>query len=343
MISVKKITMKDIAEKANVSKATVSRVINRTDPVSQEVREKVEKIIDEYNYKPSSVARSLARNETKVIGLIIPDIANAFYSVLVEGIAGTAHDRGYNVFLCNTFRDHNLEIEFLNLLEEKEVDAIILTTFYSSEKQKAFISNYQKPIVTVNRKFTREDSTIVPNIDIDNFQGAYDAVSYLINTGHKKIGIIRAADEDRTCIDRVEAYKKALKDNNLPIKEEYIVGYDFHFESGYEGMMKILTNEEQPDAMFCISDEIATGAIHAVNDYGLKVPDDISIIGFDDIPLAKRYLPSITTVKQPIFEMGKAATEILINLITGKVKKNAVEDIVLEHELITRNSTISRL
>ena len=342
MISVKKITMKDIAEKANVSKATVSRVINRTDPVSQEVREKVEKIIDAYNYKPSSVARSLARSETKVIGLIIPDIANAFYSVLVEGIAGTAHDQGYNVFLCNTFRDHALEIEFLNLLEEKEVDAIILTTFYSSKEQKEFISNFQKPIVTINRKFTREDLRIVPNIDIDNFQGAYDAVSYLVNTGHKKIGILRAEDEDQTCIDRVTAYKAALKDNNLPVKEGYIAGYDFHFESGYEGMMKILTTEEQPDAMFCISDEIATGAIHAINDFGLKVPDDISIIGFDDIPLAKRYLPSITTVKQPIFEMGKAATETLIKLISGKISKSAVEDIVLEQELVIRGTTISR-
>ncbi len=343
MILVKKMTMKDIAEKANVSKATVSRVINDTVPVSQEVREKVEKIINEYNYKPSSVARSLARNETKVIGLIIPDIANAFYSVLVEGIAGTAHAQGYNVFLCNTFRDHALEIEFLNLLEEKEVDAIILTTFHNSKKQKEFISNYEKPMVTVNRKFTREDLTIVPNIDINNFQGAYDAVSYLINTGHKKIGILRAEDEDRTCIDRVKAYKKALKDYDLPIKQEYIVGYDFHFESGYEGMMKILMNEEQPDAMFCISDEIATGAIHAINDFGLKVPDDISIIGFDDIPLAKRYLPSITTVKQPIFEMGQAATETLINLITGKVKKSEVADIILAHELVIRDTTISRL
>jgi LacI family transcriptional regulator len=338
----KKITMKDIAEKANVSKATVSRVINRTDPVSQEVREKVEKIIEEYNYKPSSVARSLARSETKVIGLIIPDIANAFYSVLVEGIAGTAHQGGYNVFLCNTFRDHDLEIEFLNLLEEKEVDAIILTTFYSSKKQKDFISRFKKPIVTINRKFTREDLSVVPNIDIDNFQGAYDAVNYLIKTGHKKIGILRAKDEDQTCIDRVTAYKAALKDHNLPIKECYIVGYDFHFESGYESMMDILTTQEQPDAMFCISDEIATGAIHAINDYGLKVPDDISVIGFDDIPLAKRYLPSITTVKQPIFEMGQAAAETIINLIAGTVKMSDVEDIILDHELVIRDTTILR-
>lgn len=335
--------MKDIAKKAGVSKATVSRVINKTKPVSSEVREKVEKVIDEFNYRPSSVARSLAKSETKVIGLIIPDISNAFYSVLVEGISHTAHSRGYNVFLCNTFRDHDLEIEFLNLLEEKEVDAIILTTFHTTKEQKEFIRKFHKPVVTVNREFLGKKLPKVPNIDIDNFKAAYDAVSYLIDTGHEKIGIVRAEQQDQTCIDRLNAYKQVLIDHHMPVNEGYIVGYDFHFESGYEGMMEILENEEQPDAMFCISDELATGAIRAINDFGLRVPEDISVIGFDDIPLAKRFIPSISTVSQPIFEMGKAATDTIIKLITGEVKRADVEDIVLDYELIMRESTMSRL
>ena len=339
----KKLTMKDIARKAGVSKATVSRVINKTKPVSREVREKVEQVIDEFNYRPSSVARSLAKSETKVIGLIIPDISNAFYSVLVEGISHTAHSRGYNVFLCNTFRDHDLEIEFLYLLEEKEVDAIILTTFHTTTEQKEFIRKFHKPVVTVNREFIGKKLPKVPNIDIDNFQAAYDAVSYLVKTGHKKIGIIRAEQQDQTCIDRLNAYKQVLRDYNMPINEGYIVGYDFHFESGYEGMMEILKNEEQPDAMFCISDELATGAIRAINDFGLKVPEDISVIGFDDIPLAKRFIPSISTVSQPIFEMGKAATDTIIKMIKGDFNENDIEDIILNYELITRESTMSRL
>jgi LacI family transcriptional regulator len=335
--------MKDIAKKAGVSKATVSRVINKTKPVSKAVREKVEKVINEYNYKPSSVARSLAKSETKVIGLIIPDISNTFYSVLVEGISHTAHSKGYNVFLCNTFRDHDLEIEFLYLLEEKEVDAIILTTFHTTKEQKEFIRNFHKPVVTVNREFIGKGLPKVPNIDIDNFQAAYDAVSYLVNTGHKKIGIIRAEQQDQTCIDRLNAYKQVLVDHNMPVDESYIVGYDFHFESGYEGMMEILENEEQPDAMFCISDELATGAIRAIKDYGLRVPEDISVIGFDDIPLAKRFIPSISTVRQPIFEMGKVATDTIIKMIKGTFKKEAIEDTILSYELITRESTMSRL
>jgi len=335
--------MKDIAKKAGVSKATVSRVINKTKPVSREVREKVEKVIDEFNYRPSSVARSLAKSETKVIGLIIPDISNAFYSVLVEGISHTAHSRGYNVFLCNTFRDHDLEIEFLNLLEEKEVDAIILTTFHTTKEQKEFIRKFHKPVVTVNREFLGKKLPKVPNIDIDNFKAAYDAVSHLVATGHKKIGIVRAEQQDQTCIDRLNAYKQVLIDHNMPVKDGYIVGYDFHFESGYEGMMEILENEEQPDAMFCISDELATGAIRAINDFGLRVPEDISVIGFDDIPLAKRFIPSISTVSQRILEMGKAATDTIIKLITGEVKRENIEDIVLNYELIMRESTMSRL
>lgn len=339
----KKLTMKDIAKKAGVSKATVSRVINKTKPVSREVREKVEMVINEYNYKPSSVARSLAKSETKVIGLIIPDISNAFYSVLVEGISHTAHNKGYNVFLCNTFRDHDLEIEFLNLLEEKEVDAIILTTFHTTEEQKDFIRKFRKPVVTVNREFIGKNLPKVPNIDIDNYQAAYDAVTYLIKTGHKKIGILRAEQQDQTCIDRLNAYRQVLIDNNIAVNENYIVGYDFHFKSGYDGMMKVLKNEEQPDAMFCISDELAIGAIRAINDFGLKVPEDISVIGFDDIPLAKRFIPSITTVSQPIFEMGKTATDTIIKMLTGECKRENIEDIILNYQLVTRESTMNRL
>jgi len=339
----KKLTMKDIAKKAGVSKATVSRVINNTKPVSREIRKKVEKVVDQYNYKPSSVARSLAKSETKVIGLIIPDISNSFYSVLVEGISHTAHSKGYNVFLCNTFRDHDLEIEFLHLLAEKEVDGIILTTFHTTKEQKDFIKKFHKPMVTVNREFIGENLPRVPNIDIDNFQAAYDAVGYLIKTGHKKIGIIRAEQQDKTCIDRLNAYRQVLEDHDMVINEGYVVGHDFHFESGYEGMMKILRNEEQPDAMFCISDELATGAIRAINDFGLKVPEDISVIGFDDIPLAKRFIPSITTVSQPIFEMGKAATDMIIKMLKDECKRETIEDVILDYHLVTRESTMNRL
>lgn len=337
----KKLTMKDIAKEAGVSKATVSRVINHTKPVSAEIRQKVEKVINEYNYKPSSVARSLARSETHVIGLIIPDISNAFYSELVEGISHTAHSKGYNVFLCNTFRDHDLEIEFLNLLEEKQVDAIILTTFHTTKEQKDFIKKFHKPVVTVNRLFTGKDLPRVPNIDIDNFEAAKDAVEYLVETGHKRIGVVRAEQQDQTCIDRLEAYKCVLKKHNMPIDDHLIVGYDFHFESGYEGMMDILENHEHPDAMFCLSDELATGAIRAIFDYGLKVPEDISVVGFDDIPLASRFMPAITTISQPIFEMGKAATDTIYKMLTDEDTKE-IKNTVLHHEMIIRESTKKR-
>ncbi|MEA1975223.1 MAG: LacI family DNA-binding transcriptional regulator [Bacillota bacterium] len=337
----KKITMKDIAEKAGVSKATVSRVINKTKPVSLEVKERVEKIIEENNYKPSAVARSLANRETKVIGLIIPDLSNAFYAELVRGISRTAHSKGYNVFLCNTFKDQELEMEFLELLDEKEVDAIILTTFHTTEVQKDFIKKFKKPVVTVNRNFEGENLPIVSNIDIDNYKASYEAVKYLIDINHKKIGVIRAEKEDETCVERLEGYKDALRDNQIECDKKYIIESDFHFKSAYSGMMKILKYDEVPDAMFCFSDELAMGAIRAIIDFGLNVPNDISIIGFDDIPMAKRFIPSITTIKQPIFKMGKVAMETLYGMIIDK-EKISEKNIILDYELVIRDSTIIR-
>lgn len=334
--------MKDIAKEAGVSKATVSRVINNTKPVSKEIRDKVQKVIDKNNYRPSSLARSLAKKETKVIGLIIPDLSNIFYSELVEGISSTAHKYGYNVFLCNSFKNHDLEIEFLELLEEKEVDAIILTTFHTTDRQKEFIKKFNKPIVTINRKFEGKDLPNVPNIDIDNFQAAYDAVEYLVKTGNKSIGIIRAEKKDKTCIDRFEGYKKVLEDYNIPINEKFIVGSDFHFESSYNSMSQILKEDEKPDAMFCLSDEIATGAIRAIIDNGLKVPEDIAIIGFDDIPLAKRFIPSISTISQPIFEMGKRAMDTTYKMIIND-SPDDIGDTILDYELVIRDSTIDRI
>ncbi len=333
--------MKDIAREAGVSKATVSRVINNTNPVSEEVRKKVEKIIKKNNYIPSSIARSLSKKETKVIGLIIPDLSNSFYSELVRGISRTAHNNGYNVFLCNTFKETKLEMEFLNLLEEKEVDAIILTTFHTTEAQKDFIRRYKKPIVTVNRIFEGEGMPFVPNIDIDNYKASYEAVDYLIKSGHKKIGVIRADKDDNTCIDRLRGYKQVLNDNLMIADESYIIDSDFHFQAAYDGMMKILKNKNRPDAMFCFSDELATGAIKAIIDSGLKVPEDISIVGFDDIPLAKRFIPSITTVKQPIFDMGKVAMETVCNMIIKK-DDDRIANVTLNHEFVVRNSTINR-
>jgi LacI family transcriptional regulator len=331
--------MKDIAKKAGVSKATVSRVINNTKPVSKEIREKVEAIIEETGYTPSSVARSLAKRETFIIGLIIPDLTNDFYSELVRGISDAARKHGYQVILCNTFRDHEREIDFLNLLKEKQVDAIIFTTFHVTKEQIDFFKNFNKPVVTVNREFTHKNLPVIPNIDINNYKASYEAVSYLIRTGHEKIGIIRAEKHDKTCIHRYEAYRQALEDHEMAYDPDLVVGEDFHFESGYYGMKKILEKGKVPDAMFCLSDELATGAIKAIYDFGLKCPEDISVIGFDGIPLSMRFIPSISTVSQPIFDMGSTAMETVYKMINDEP---VTQEILLNYKLVIRDSTKDR-
>lgn len=331
-----KVTMKDIANMAGVSKASVSRVINNTKPVSDEIRNKVQKAIKETDYTPSSIARSLAKSETHIIGLIIPDLANSFYTELVRGISEAAHKHGYNVFLCNTFRDHSLEMEFLNILKEKEVDALIFTTFNITKEQKDFMKKYDKPIVTVNRDFKDKDLPLIPNIDIDNFQAAYDATKHLIDKGNKKIGIIRADEEDGTCISRLKGYKKALKDNNLKIDKSLIIGKNFKFNSAYNQMENLLEINDQIDGMFCISDELASAAIKAILDHGLNVPEDISVIGFDDVLLSRQYNPEISTIHQPIFKMGTVAMETAYKMLQ---KKSVDKNIILPYKLIERESS----
>lgn len=332
-----KMTIKDIAEIAGVSKATVSRVLNNTKPVSDEIKERVQSVIDETGYRPSSLARSLSRQRTGILGLIIPDVANPFYAELVKGMSEVAKAYHYNILLCNTFREHEKEREFLELLEDKEVDGIIFMTFEFHKYQKAFFDRYRKPIVTVNRHFEGQE---IPNVDIDNEAAAYSAVRYLIELGHRRVGIISSSKTDDTAIYRVDGYRRALEEAGLSAEEDLVVESDYHFKSAYEGARQLMTLEDPPTAIFCLNDELAVGAIKYLNDTGRSVPEDVSVIGFDDVPLASMFIPSLTTIRQPIYEMGATAARLLIK----RVKDEPLEwnQQTLPFELVIRNSTAER-
>lgn len=334
----KKITIKDVAKLAGVSKATVSRVLNNSKYVSPEVHERVVKVIEETGYKPSSIARSLVSKETKLVGLLIPDVSNPFYSELVKGMVEVANKYNYNILLCNSFFHVDKEVEFLRILLEKEVDGIIFMTNEITDEHREFFEKYHKPTITVNRKFWGFD---IPNVDIDNFSAAYDATKYLIELNHRRIAIIRAPESDETAgVERFEGYARALKDAGIPLNESLVKEGNFKALSGYKAMKELLNLNNPPTAVFCVNDEMACGAVKCVMEKGLGVPEDISVMGFDDVPLASMFIPSITTIKQPIYEMGALSMELMYKMIKGEDVE--VKTYVLPHQLVVRDSTKER-
>ncbi len=328
-------TIKDVAKKAGVSKATVSRVINNSKPVNDETRKKVIEAIKELGFKPNPIAKSLVSKKTKIVGVIIPDISNHFVAELVKGIESTCNEEGYNILLCNTFFSFDKEMEYLKMLKEKYVDGIVFMTAELKDEHIKFFKSYKIPFTFINRECKELD---VISVDIDNEDASYRITKYFLQKGHRKIAMIRGPLLDKTSgYNRYMGYKRALEEYDVPIDQRLVKEVNFDADTSYIAVNHMLKAEVIPTAIFAASDLMAIGAIKAILDNGLKVPDDIEVAGFDDIPMASMYNPSITTVRQPIIDFGRVSAEILIKKITGEEVKN--ENVILPYEIIYRDST----
>ena len=332
------VTIKDIAKLSSVSTATVSKVINGKDSdISSVTREKVKKIIEEQNYSPNTVARSMITKKTKTIGLIIPDVRNPFFTDLTRGAEDVANERGYSIFSCNTDDDLNKEIRYINNLVEKQVDGIALAGAAVRNKELEEKLNIKVPIVSLDRNVYFKG--IVGKIEVDGFSGAYDAVTYLIKLGHKKIMLLSGQLNTKPSIDRLEGYKEALFNNGIDFDDKLIIVGRYSSDFGYESM-KSMTIDKDVTAIFCANDLIAIGAMNALKEKGIRIPQDISIVGYDDIYISSLVTPPLTTVRQPSYEIGYMAIETLINILEGKnTLSNKVE---VKLELIIRESTSKR-
>ncbi|TCO77471.1 LacI family DNA-binding transcriptional regulator [Marinisporobacter balticus] len=334
-----KVTIKDIAKFAGVSTATVSKVINHKDEnISQPTREKILNIMKEYNYIPNTAARSLVTKKTKTIGLVIPDIRNPFFHELARGAEDKANEEGYNIIFCNTDDRIEKEEKYVSMLIEKMVDGIIFTAASKRMNEFEHLRNNRVPIILVDRDIDLKD--IKGKITVDNCLGAYEGVKHLLSCGYKNIIFLSGPLSTHPSIERLKGYKRALEEFHIPYKEENIFEGTYQSGWGYETVKMLLKKHIDFDALFCGNDLIAIEAVKALKEAGIKVPKEVGIVGFDDIYMATLVDPELTTIRQPSYEIGYSAVEMLINILEKKVKTK--EKVVLNTELIIRKSTMHR-
>ncbi len=338
-----KVTIYEVAKRANVSISTASKALNDRHDVSEATKQRVREIAKELNYEPSHYARALATRKTNNIGVITvryyktPMLTNPFYSKIIEGIEEQLIGTGLNL-LTNILSKEQLESqEIPRMIKEKNVDGVILMGHMKRE----FIDMLNQrgiPMVMIDNYF---EGTPIKYVIADNINGAYQAVNYLINTGHKKIAYLAVSKERYSFKEREKGYRKALGEKGIAVDERFILyGPEQGDEQDYSWMKKVFDYEEKPDALFLCNDVNAVLALNMLNDMGIKVPDDISVVGFDNIDLTQHFIPSITTVDIPKDLMGKKAVEILMNILTKK--KEGIENIIIPTELVIRNSTKER-
>ncbi|MEH7086822.1 LacI family DNA-binding transcriptional regulator [Neobacillus drentensis] len=337
------VTVYDIAKEAEVSVSTVSRVLNGTAPVKESTREKIMALINKYQFQPNALARSLTKKETKMIGVILPDITNPFFPEVFWGVENEANSKGYTFFLCNTSGQPELESQSLTIFREKQVDGIIfmggrINLSNCSQELAKEVEDIAKkiPIVLVNGNLP--DSSL-HRVIINEGKGAEMLTQHLIDFGHNEIAFFGGYNFVSTTTQKVKAFKKTMKANGLKVPNEWILYGDFSMDAGKKMMADLLKREKRPTAIFCVNDVTAVGAVKVAVEAGLKIPEDIAIVGFDDTILASTVIPELTTVSQKSLELGKNAVNVLHKLINNeKVKKVTV----IEPELVIRNSTLRK-
>lgn len=328
-------TISDVVKLSGISKTTVSRVINNHPYVSDKKRELVLKAMKELGYTPNPSARRLRGQLTTTIGVIVPRIVNPFFSYLVNSIEQAAYKKGHQVLICQSNEDKEKEIAFLNLLKTKQVDGIIMT---SIENDWEIIESYNEygSILLCNDYVNK---AVVPMIRLDQKKGAYLGVKHLIERGHQKIAYCTGGlfDEEGKGKDRNQGFQKALDEAGIKINPKWIFVDQHTIEDGKQIIKQILEMDDRPTAIFTGSDEIAAGIMIEAKEQGLTIPKDLAIIGFDDQPIAEILDPKLTTIRQPVDQLGEKSIEVMIEMLENPEME--IKNYELPIELIVRQST----
>ncbi len=329
------LTLEDIAHMSGVSRSTVSRVINGDPNVNDHTRNKVQEIIQSLNFQPNLAARGLAAGYTKILGLVIPTgvaaiFTDPYFPLVIQGVSSACNTLGYSVMLW--LAEPKYERKTISqILYNGLIDGVIVSSMLMDDPLIERLSESKRPFITIGRHPTNEK---INYIDVDNRAGAYQGVSYALRTGHRRLATIRGPHNTISGQDRFQGYVDALQERGLPLIPELVAEGEFSDPSGYQAMKSLLP--QHPDAVFVASDAMAFAAIRAIQQAGLRVPEDIAVVGFDDIPTAATSKPPLTTVRQPILRTGSMAAEMLIDMIEHPNPQP--RRIVLPTELVIRSS-----
>jgi len=329
------VSIKDIARVAGVSHPTVSRALRNSQLVNPETAERIQRIAREMGYLPSAVARSLVTRRTETIGVVVTNIADPFVAGVVAGIEDVANQHGYSVFLRNSNADPEREVKVVQSFHERRVDGIVVTASRVGALYIPMLARLKVPIVLIDNQHPGE---FVHSVMIDNIPASRQATQHLIHLGHRRIAYLGDQFGFQSDTDRFNGYRQALQRADLPFLPELVVHGNGGADGAIRAMNTLLVLTEKPTAVFCYNDMSALGALRAIYDHGLRVPEDMSLVGFDDLPIASYMFPRLTTVRQPKEEMGRIAMQSLLKILEGTSTKT---DIDVAGELIVRNSSAS--
>lgn len=330
----------DVAQRAGVSASTVSRVLNGSSAVNPETRRKVMAAIAELGYKPNPAARTLRTNRTGLVALIVPEITNPYFSIIAQGVQDAARKAGFGMILCNSGGNEADELDYMRMLPERRIDGFVITPPGAnlnprSDRYLEELAKEGYPVVCIGRRVTTAG---IDTITVDTSIGAREAMMHLLENGHTRIAFFGGPSAKSVATRRLEAYRKALAERGLLVDEGLIFECDLTLEGGYRLAQGLLERRDRPTAIFAVNDMVAIGALTAVVERGISVPDEMAIVGFDDIPLASIVRPALTTVTQPKYDLGRLAAEHLILRIEGS--KREADIVILPTRLVVRGTTL---
>lgn len=333
------VTIREVARRAEVSIATVSRVLNHSKPVSEELKRRIEQAVREMGYLPNAVAQSMIQKRTGLIGVIVPEISNPYFSGLVEGIESVAHQHQSHIMLAISQKDPRREMDLLRIFQARQMDGIILAAARIDGELRRAVASLTIPYVLIGQRPTGLRALC---IQVDNRRAAGEVIEHLMEKGHRRIGMISGPMWDLASgRERYEGYRDALwKAGKTPRPEWIAEEASFRLKDGVKGMEKILRADEPPTAVFCACDRMAVGAFQALESRGVRVPEQIAVAGFDDEEVATLIKPRLTTVRHSPFEMGRKATEGLMSILQEE-ESSPDEVIQIGHEPVVRESTTS--
>jgi LacI family transcriptional regulator len=332
-------TMRDVARLAEVSVATVSAVANGTAVVSPKRADRVRKAMEALDFHPDQIARSLKTGRTQVLGMILPDVTNPFYPEVIVGAEEIARASNYSVMLCNANEDPRQEQQQLNTLFSHRVDGVLIAC--------------SDPAISLDRLMRRRSPIVcfdrIPpgfqgdTVATDNFQGAYEATRHLIGLGHERIAVLAGRTALSTHSSRLEGFRRAMADARLPVHDEFCWPGGMQPDTGYDVGRQLTTLRHRPTAVFCTNNKLLLGLVRAIGERGIRCPEDVSLVGFDDFTWTENFHPPLTTVAQPARELGRRAMQLLIERVENNVEELPRRQVILAQELKIRNSTAQLL